>query len=76
MTSARGAWPAFVEAVRDLPVRGMFAFPLTIGRMNVGVIDLYSAEPTELHDGHQRDAEALAEHRGAADPPRTRDALG
>ncbi|NEN05148.1 GAF and ANTAR domain-containing protein [Diaminobutyricibacter tongyongensis] len=60
-TSARGAWPAFTEAIRDLPVCGMFAFPLTIGRMNVGVIDLYSEEPTELHDGHQRDAEALAD---------------
>ena len=60
-TSTRGAWPAFAEAIRDLPVRGMFAFPLTIGRMNVGVIDLYSEEPTELRDGHQRDAAALAD---------------
>lgn len=59
--SGRGAWPAFVEAIRDLPVRGMFAFPLTIGRLNVGVIDLYSNEPTELHDEHQRDAAALAD---------------
>jgi hypothetical protein len=59
--SDRGAWPAFVDAVRDLPVRGMFAFPLTIGRMNVGVIDLYSSEPSDLAVGHQRDAEALAD---------------
>ena len=59
-TSTRGAWPAFIEAIRDLPVRGIYAFPLTIGRLNVGVIDLYSDRPTVLHDGHQRDAEALA----------------
>ena len=59
-TSTRGAWPAFIEAVRDLPVRGMFAFPLTIGRLNVGIIDLYSEQPTDLLDRHQRDAEALA----------------
>lgn len=59
--SDRGVWPAFVEAVRDLPVRGMYAFPLTIGRMNVGVIDLYSTNVSDLAAGHQRDAEALAD---------------
>lgn len=57
---ARGAWPAFVEAVRDLPVRGVYAFPLTIGSLSVGVIDLYSSRPADLKDSHQRDAEALA----------------
>lgn len=60
-TSTRDAWPAFTEAIRGLPVRGMFAFPLTIGRMNVGVIDLYSEEPTDLQDHHQRDVTALAD---------------
>jgi hypothetical protein len=59
--SDRGAWPAFVDAVRDLPVRGMYAFPLTIGRMNVGVIDLYSSEASDLDADHQREAEALAD---------------
>ena len=60
-TSTRRAWPAFVEAIRDLPVRGMFAFPLAIGRMNVGVIDLYSEAATDLQESHQRDASALAD---------------
>ncbi len=59
-TSIRGAWPAFTEAARDLPVRGMYAFPLAIGRLNVGVIDLYSDKPADLRDSRQRDAEALA----------------
>jgi hypothetical protein len=59
-TSNRGAWPAFIEAIRNLPVRGVYAFPLTIGRLNVGVIDLYTAQPADLEDDHQRDAEALA----------------
>ncbi len=59
-TSTRGEWPAFIEAIRDLPVRGVYAFPLTIGRLNVGIIDLYSEEPADLQDIHKRDAEALA----------------
>ncbi|HEY2556489.1 MAG TPA: GAF and ANTAR domain-containing protein [Diaminobutyricibacter sp.] len=59
-TSTRGAWPSFIDAVRSLPVRGVYAFPLTIGRLNVGIIDLYSDRPADLQDRHQREAEALA----------------
>lgn len=34
-------WPAFMEAAAGAGVRAVFAFPLQVGAINVGVIDLY-----------------------------------
>jgi hypothetical protein len=34
-------WPAFLEGVTTAGVEAMFAFPLRVGAINVGVLDLY-----------------------------------
>jgi GAF domain-containing protein len=59
-------WPAFLEGAGAVGVRAVFAFPLRIGAINVGVLDVYRSEPGPLRDGHLRaallaaDAAALA----------------
>jgi GAF domain-containing protein len=59
-------WPAFLEGAGAVGVRAVFAFPLRIGAINVGVLDAYRREPGPLRYGELRaallaaDAAALA----------------
>jgi hypothetical protein len=41
-------WPAFLEGAVDAGVRAVFAFPLRIGAINVGALDLYRLSPGDL----------------------------
>lgn len=41
-------WPAFLEGALDAGVRAVFAFPLRIGAISVGAMDLYRDRPGEL----------------------------
>ena len=41
-------WPAFMEGAATAGVRAVFAFPLRVGAINVGVLDLYRDQPGEL----------------------------
>ncbi len=59
LTSAR--WPGFLPAVLDRGVRAVFAFPLQVGAIRVGVLDLYRDSPGDLPD------EALADALDFAD---------
>lgn len=43
-------WPAFMEAASNVGVRAVFAFPLRVGAISVGVIDLYRDSPGELSE--------------------------
>jgi len=43
-------WPAFVEQAADVGVRAVFALPLRIGAISVGVLDLYRLRPGPLTD--------------------------
>ena len=49
-------WPIFRDASRAAGVRAVFAFPLRIGGITVGVLDLYRDAPGDLDD----DALAMA----------------
>ena len=59
-------WPAFMKGVGTAGVRAVFAFPLRIGAINVGALDLYRDRSGELSGGQRRaafmaaDAAALA----------------
>ena len=59
-------WPAFMEGALAAGVRGVFAFPLRIGAITVGALDLYCDQPGDLDDRQLRaalmtaDAAALA----------------
>ena len=41
-------WPTFMEGAASAGVRAVFAFPLRVGAISVGVIDLYRDSPGEL----------------------------
>ncbi|MGR0221495.1 GAF and ANTAR domain-containing protein [Agromyces sp. ZXT2-6] len=60
-THPRHPWPAFIEAIRDEPVGALFAFPLSVGTMHLGALDLYHAQPLNLSDEHARQVAAMTE---------------
>jgi hypothetical protein len=41
-------WPGFLEGITAAGVRAMFAFPVRIGAISVGALDLYRDEPGDL----------------------------
>jgi hypothetical protein len=41
-------WPTFMEGAAAAGVQAVFAFPLRVGAINVGVLDLYRNAPGEL----------------------------
>ena len=43
-----GRWPAFSAALQNENVGAIFAFPMTVGTLRVGAVDLYNTDPGEL----------------------------
>jgi len=43
-----GRWPGLLPALADTPIRAVFAFPLQIGQIRLGVMDLYRDRPGML----------------------------
>lgn len=56
-----GWWPRFGAAVLDAGVRAIFAFPLRVGAIRVGVLDLYRDTPGQLTAPELADALAFAD---------------
>lgn len=46
-----GRWPGFLDAAAEAGVRAIFGFPLQLGAIRVGALDLYRSEPGALTDG-------------------------
>ena len=57
-------WPAFAPAALDCGARAVFALPLQIGAIRLGVLDLYRAEPGGLSPNELADALAFADTAG------------
>ena len=53
-------WPAFSEAIREDDVGAIFAFPLMVGPLRLGALDLYSTRPLQLSDLHAQQSAAFA----------------
>jgi hypothetical protein len=58
-------WPVFAPAATRAGVRAVFALPLRIGAIRLGVLDLYRAEPGGLDAEQLADALVLADTMGA-----------
>lgn len=54
-------WPTFASAATDQGVRSMFAFPLIVGALPVGAVDLYSIPEVSLTNEQCRQAIAMSE---------------
>ena len=61
LRSAAGRWPMFAPAARAAGVEAAFAFPLQVGGIRLGVLDLYRDTPGALIDGILSEALAHAE---------------
>ena len=53
-------WPILTEAIRDAGLRAVFAFPLSVGSLDIGAIDLYSDAPGRLVEQDMASASLLA----------------
>jgi hypothetical protein len=58
---ALSRWPVFAPAATEVGTGAVFAFPLQIGAISPGVLDMYATSPGEL------DAEELADAMAFAD---------
>jgi ANTAR domain len=54
-------WPVYAAAATDAGIRAVFALPLQIGAIHLGVLDLYRGEPGELARDQLADALVLAD---------------
>lgn len=54
-------WPAFAGPAIDAGVRAVFGFPLQVGAVRLGALDLYRDRPGPLSVGQHADALILAE---------------
>ncbi len=54
-------WPAFAPAAKDVGAAAVYAFPLQMGAVRLGVMDLYHREPRSLASDELRDALVLAD---------------
>ncbi|UFS59019.1 GAF and ANTAR domain-containing protein [Subtercola endophyticus] len=55
-----GDWPVFAEALRGYEIGALYAFPLTLGAVDVGSVDLYSRAPRHLTPSEVNDVTTLA----------------
>ena len=59
-TRPRRTWPAFSPAIERENVESLFAFPLVLGTLKIGAIDLYSSQPVRLTPTQAKHAETMA----------------
>lgn len=54
------SWPVFSKAVLDTAVAALFVFPLTIGALDLGVVELHRTKPGNLRHNDHATAGVLA----------------
>lgn len=54
-------WPAFTDAVSREGVGALFAFPMFVGHLPIGAVDMYSSTPAGLGPAQVRQAAVLAD---------------
>jgi hypothetical protein len=59
--TASSRWPEFGPAVLNAGISAIFAFPLQIGAIRLGILDLYRTAPGNLNDKQLADALAYAD---------------
>ena len=59
--SGPGRWPGFAAGALEAGICAIFAFPLQVGGIRVGVLDLYRDRAGELSDGELAEALSFAD---------------
>jgi len=57
-------WPVFAKALLDTDAQALFVFPLVVGALDIGVVELHRTTPGDLSEADMITARALAD--GAA----------
>ncbi|WP_285114237.1 GAF and ANTAR domain-containing protein [Leifsonia sp. fls2-241-R2A-40a] len=60
-TRPRRWWPMFSPAVSQEDVGALFAFPMLVGSLKIGAVDIYSREPMSLTDRQTEQAVELTQ---------------
>lgn len=55
------AWPVFAKSLLELDVAALFVFPLALGALDIGVVELYSSESGPLSPAEHSSALQLAD---------------
>lgn len=55
------AWPVFAKALGGLDVSALFVYPLVLGAMDIGVVELYSSDAGPLSQADHSTAVQLAD---------------
>jgi hypothetical protein len=63
-TDCLARWPVFTPAALDSGARAVFALPLQVGAIRLGVLDLYRTRPGPLSTHELADALAIADTAG------------
>ncbi|WIX82803.1 ANTAR domain-containing protein [Amycolatopsis carbonis] len=61
LATAEARWPGFTPGARAAGVAAVFSFPLRLGAVRLGTLDLYRTSVGSLNRGELRDALALAD---------------
>jgi hypothetical protein len=61
MSGRSAQWPLLAEALAGSEVGSLFAFPLALGSLNIGAVDLYTRQERTLSAAQVQDGVALAE---------------
>jgi hypothetical protein len=72
----RSVWPAFTPALSAHPINSLFAFPLQVGNLHIGAVDLYSVDHTDLTTTQTRHAATMARAVGRHVLRRALDTIG
>lgn len=59
--SSFSAWPVLHAAIVEHGIRSAYAFPLVLGSIDIGAVDLYATAPDVLTESHIAQAVALAD---------------
>jgi len=59
-TAEQNRWPALAHSLRAEKVSSVFAFPLVVGPLRFGAIDLYTAQPFRMDGVQAQQAGAMA----------------
>ena len=60
-TAPGGRWPAFTPAAIEAGARAVFAFPMRLGAVRIGALDLYRDRPGALSDDQHADGLVMAD---------------
>ncbi|MHA7278013.1 GAF and ANTAR domain-containing protein [Arthrobacter sp. Hz1] len=63
-SASHEAWPVFGKALQETQARALFVFPMVVGAMDVGVVELYCTSPGPLSGPELATARSLVD--GAA----------